>query len=226
MAEDKEGKEVKPEGQKPEPAKPAPAAAGAPKAEPAKPAPAGGAAPPAAAKEAPAKPAVPAPEPWSGDLPEALRKQFPEAGLEALTFRGQNFLMVPKENLLAVANYLKSEHGFTLLADLTAMDFPKDEKRFQVVYQLYSFSRNERLRLKAPVGDGETVESVIPVWGAADWLEREVYDMFGIRFEHHPNLRRILLPDEWQGFPLRKDYPILQQDDRWVQENLHIESGQ
>jgi NADH-quinone oxidoreductase subunit C len=113
-----------------------------------------------------------------------------------------------------------------LLADLTAMDFPKEEKRFQVVYQLYSFSRNERLRLKVPLADGETIESAIPVWGVADWLEREVYDMFGIRFEHHPNLRRILLPDEWQGFPLRKDYPILKQDDRWVQENLHIESGQ
>jgi len=208
MAEDKEGKEVKPEGQKPEPAKLAPAA------------------PPAAAKEAPAKPAVPAPEPWTGELPDALRKQFPEVACEAFTFRSQNFFLVPKENLLAVTNYLKTEHGFTLLADLTAMDFPKEEKRFQVVYQLYSFTRNERLRLKVPVGDGETVESVIPVWGVADWLEREVYDMFGIRFEHHPNLRRILLPDEWQGYPLRKDYGILQQDTRWVQENLHIESGQ
>ena len=214
MAEDKtgkEGNEVKPEGQTPEPAKPA-------------------AAPPAAAaaapKAPPAKPAVPAPEPWSGELPEAVRKQFSEVAFEALTFRGQNFFFMPKESLLAVTNYLKSEHGFTLLADLTAMDYPKEEKRFQVVYQLYSFSRNERLRLKVPVGDGETVESVVPVWGVADWLEREVYDMFGIRFEHHPNLRRILLPDEWQGFPLRKDYPILQQDNRWVQENLHIESGQ
>jgi NADH-quinone oxidoreductase subunit C len=212
MAEDKTGKEdneVKPEGQKPEQAKPAPAA---PAAE--------------APKAAPAKPAVPAPEPWSGDLPDALRKQFPEVAFEPLTFRGQNFCIVPKETLLAVANYLKSESGFTLLADLTAMHFPKEEKQFQVVYQLYSFTRNERLRLKVPVADGETVESVIPVWGVADWLEREVYDMFGVRFEHHPNLRRILLPDEWQGFPLRKDYPILQQDNRWVQENLHIESGQ
>ncbi len=186
----------------------------------------GKAAKPAPAKRAPAKPAVPAPEPWSGELPEVLRKQFPEVALEALMFRGQNFFIVPKENLLAVANYLKSEFGFTLLADLTAMDFPKEEKRFQVIYQLYSFTRNERLRLKVPVGDGETVESAISVWGAADWMEREVYDMFGIRFEGHPNLRRILLPEEWQGHPLRKDYGILQQDNRWVQENLHIESGQ
>ena len=187
---------------------------------------AGKAAKPAPAKRAPAKQAVPAPEPWSGELPEALRKQFPEAALEALMFRDQNFLIIPKESFLAVANYLKSEFGFTLLADLTAMDFPKEEKRFQVIYQLYSFTRNERLRLKVPVGDGETSQSAISVWGAADWMEREIYDMFGIRFEHHPNLRRILLPEEWQGYPLRKDYSILQQDNRWVQENLHIESGQ
>jgi len=214
MAEDTEGK---PGEQKQEQAKPAPAAAAA------------GAAPaaaPAAAKEAPAKPAVPAPEPWSGEIPEAARKKFPDVPLDALTFRGQNFLIVPKENFLPVANYLKAEFGFTMLADLTALDYPKEAKRFQVVYQLYSFSRNERLRLKVPLADGETIASVIPVWGVADWLEREVYDMFGIRFERHPNLRRILLPEEWQGHPLRKDYGILQQDNRWVQENLHIESGQ
>jgi NADH-quinone oxidoreductase subunit C len=202
----------KPEAQKQEQAKPA--------------TPAAGAAPPAAAKEAPAKPPVPAPEPWSGEMPEAIRRKFPDAGIEPFTFRGQNFLFVPRENFLAVAQFLKTESGFNMLADLTALDFPKEEKRFQVVYQLYSFSRNERLRVKVRLADGESVESVVPVWGAADWMEREVYDMFGIRFDHHPNLRRILLPDEWQGYPLRKDYGILQQDTRWVQENLHIESGQ
>ena len=189
---------------------------------------------PAAAKEAPAKaahaapaaPAAPAAEPWSGELPEAVKKAFPNVAIEALRFRGQNFFVVPKENLLPVAEFLKSESGFNMLADLTAVDYPKKEKRFEVIYQLYSFSRNERLRLKAPLGDGETIESVVPVWAVADWLEREAFDMFGIRFEHHPNLRRILLPEEWQGHPLRKDYGILQQDTRWVQENLHIESGQ
>ena len=70
------------------------------------------------------------------------------------------------------------------------------------------------------------MESVISLWSTADWLEREVFDMFGIRFANHPNLKRILLPEEWQGYPLRKDYGILQQDVKWVQENLHIESGQ
>ncbi|OFV97857.1 MAG: NADH dehydrogenase [Acidobacteria bacterium RIFCSPLOWO2_02_FULL_61_28] len=157
---------------------------------------------------------------------DALRKAFPGVSIEAFTFRGQNYLILPKENILPVTKHLKSEYNFNMLADLTAVDYPKREKRFEVIYELYSFPRNERLRLKVPLGDGETIESVVPVWGAANWLEREVFDMFGIRFEHHPNLRRILLPDEWQGHPLRKDYGILQQDTRWVQENLHIESGQ
>jgi NADH-quinone oxidoreductase subunit C len=186
------------------------------------------AAPAPAAKEAPAKaaPAAPAAESWTGELPDAVKKAFPNVPIEALTFRGQNFFVVPKESLLPVAKHLKAESGFNMLADLTAVDYPKKEKRFEVIYQLYSFSRNERLRVKAPLGDGETIESVVPVWGVADWLEREAFDMFGIRFEHHPNLRRILLPEEWQGHPLRKDYDILQQDIKWVQENLHIESGQ
>ena len=198
-------------------------------AQPSPAAPAGGAAkePPAkAAHAAPAAPAGPAGEPWSGELVDALRKAFPGVSIEAFTFRGQNYLILPKEHILAVAKHFKSECNFNMLADLTAVDYPKREKRFEVIYQLYSFPRNERLRLKVPLGDGETIESMVSVWGTADWLEREVFDMFGIRFEHHPNLRRILLPDEWQGHPLRKDYGILQQDTRWVQENLHIESGQ
>ena len=195
-------------------ATPAAPAAGAAKEAPAK-----------AAHAAPAAPAAPAPDPWTGELPDAVRKAFPGVPIESLVFRGQNFFIVPKESLLPVANYLKSESGFNLLADLTAVDYPKKEKRFEVIYQLYSFPRNERLRVKVPLGDGETIESVVPVWGVADWLEREAFDMFGIRFEHHPNLRRILLPEEWQGHPLRKDYGILQQDTRWVRENLHIESG-
>ena len=106
------------------------------------------------------------------------------------------------------------------------MDWPRREKRFDVVLNLYSFSKNERLRLKAHAAENEMVPSVSNVWPTANWLEREVYDMFGIRFEGHPHLTRILLPDEWQGYPLRKDYDILTQDQAWVRENLGIESGQ
>lgn len=113
-----------------------------------------------------------------------------------------------------------------MLADLTAVDWPKRERRFDVVLNLYSFAKNERLRLKAQVGADEPVPSVCEVWPVANWLERECYDMFGIVFEGHPDLKRILLPEEWQGYPLRKDYDILRQDTAWVRENLGIESGQ
>jgi len=95
-----------------------------------------------------------------------------------------------------------------------------------VVWILYSFPQNERIRVKAAYADGEAVPSAVSIWPAANWLEREVYDMFGIRFDGHPNLKRILLPDGWEGHPLRKDYGIIQQDQKWVQINLGIESGQ
>ena len=172
------------------------------------------------------QPSGPVGEPWTGELVESLRKTFAEIAMEAFSYLGQNYLILPRESILPVALYLKTECGFHLLADLTAVDYPKREKRFEMVYQLYCFPRNERLRLKVPVGAAEAVESVTPVWSGADWMEREVFDMFGIRFDHHPNLKRILLPDEWEGYPLRKDYGILQQDVKWVRENLHIESGQ
>ena len=204
MAEENKDEQAKP-------ATPAPPAAGAPKP---------------AAHAAPAKPAGPAPTPWQSDLVNSIRAAFPDISFEAFTYLNQNFLVLPLESILPVATFLKSDSGFDMLTDLTAVDYPKREKRFEVIYELYSFSRNERLRLKVPAADGEMVESMVSVWGVADWLEREVFDMFGIRFAHHPNLKRILLPDEWEGYPLRKDYSILKQDEKWVRENLHIEKGQ
>jgi NADH-quinone oxidoreductase subunit C len=122
--------------------------------------------------------------------------------------------------------YLKLEADFDDLVDITAVDWPKRAERFDVVYIIYSFARNERVRIKTYVADGYKPETVVNVHLTADWLEREVFDMFGIEFAGHPDMRRILLPEEWQGYPLRKDYGILQQDDRWVRENLNIESGQ
>jgi len=209
--------EGKPEEKKEEPTKsgPTPGAAGE-----------AGSKEPAAKPAAPKPPAGPTPEPWSGELVDSLRRAFPDVTLESLTYLKQNYLVLPRESILPVAMFLKSEWNFNLLADLTAVDYPQRERRFEVIYQLYSFSRNEQLRVKVPLGEPETIESVVPVWAGADWLEREVFDMFGIRFEHHPNLTRILLPEGWEGHPLRKDYSILQQDVRWVQENLQIESGQ
>jgi NADH/F420H2 dehydrogenase subunit C len=177
-------------------------------------------------KPAATVPTGPVGSPWTGEIVEALQKTFPDVAVQAFTYLTQNYLIVPREAILPAAMFLKTDLQFALLADLTAADYPQRERRFEVVYQLYSFSRNERLRVKVPVGEAETIESVTPVWSGADWMEREVFDMFGIRFDHHPNLRRVLLPEEWEGHPLRKDYSILRQDTRWVHENLHIESGQ
>jgi NADH-quinone oxidoreductase subunit C len=104
--------------------------------------------------------------------------------------------------------------------------YPKREQQFDVIWILYSFPRNERIRVKTMIKEGDPVATVSDIWETANWLEREVYDMFGIKFDGHPDLKRILLPEDWKGFPLRKDYGILQQDTEWVKINLGIESGQ
>jgi NADH-quinone oxidoreductase subunit C len=137
-------------------------------------------------------------------------------------------LNVAKAHLVAICQFLKSSEGgaYTFLTDETAADYPKREKRFDIIYHLYSFQRNDRLRLRVQVGDGEKVPSVTGVWVTANWLEREIYDMFGVLYEGHPDLKRILMPDGWVGYPLRKDYDILKQDDDWVKTNLGIESAQ
>jgi NADH-quinone oxidoreductase subunit C len=159
---------------------------------------------------------------------EELEKRLPGAIIEAVIFRKMPSLTVAKDFLLSVGHFLKDEQGgaYTLLTDQTAVDYPKREKRFDIIYHLYSFKRNDRLRLKAIIAEGEAVPSVVNIWPTANWLEREVYDMFGVVYEGHPDLKRILLPDEWTGHPLRKDYDILRQDDAWVKSNLGIESGQ
>jgi NADH-quinone oxidoreductase subunit C len=184
------------------------------------------AAPPKAAAPAAPKPPVVLQTPLDNELVNQFRAKFGAALLEAIEDRKQAILTVERARLVEIALYLRDEERFDMLADLTAVDWPKREKRFDVVLDLYSFAKNERLRLKVHAADAEEVPSVVSVWPTADWQEREVYDMFGIIFSAHPNLKRILLPDEWQGYPLRKDYDILQQDTAWVRENLGIESGQ
>lgn len=189
------------------------------------------AAPPKAAAGLPkppaAKPAV-KPEPWLSPLLDELQRRFPAVLSDAVIFRNLPSITVTKEALLAVCEFLKSEEGggYALLTDETAVDYPKREKRFEIVYHLYSFQRNDRLRLKVLAGGDEKVPSVAGIWPTANWLEREVYDMFGVQYEGHPDLKRILLPDGWTGHPLRKDYDILKQDDAWVRANLGIKSGQ
>jgi NADH-quinone oxidoreductase subunit C len=192
-------------------------------APPAKPAPA---APAKAAAPVPPKPPVVLQTPLDNEFVTRFRTKFGAALLEAMEDRKQAILTVDRSRLLEIALHLRDEEKFDMLADLTAVDWPKREKRFDVVLNLYSFPKNERLRLKVHAADAEEVPSVVSVWPTANWQEREVFDMFGIIFSGHPNLKRILLPDEWQGYPLRKDYDILQQDTAWVKENLGIESGQ
>jgi NADH-quinone oxidoreductase subunit C len=237
MANDPEEKQppasspTEPSGAKP------PAAGGeaAPKppAPPAKPAaPVAPGAPAAAKPPAPAAPPRPAAPPKEGpvaldnELVKRYKEKFGPAILEAWTDRKQAILVVGRELLAEIALYSRDVEKFDWLSDLTAVDWPKREKRFDVVLNMYSFAKNERLRLKAHASADERVPSVQGIWSTANWMEREVFDMFGIIFEGHPGLKRILLPDEWQGYPLRKDYDILTQDTAWVRENLGIESGQ
>jgi len=202
---------------------PKPPAPAAPAAKP--PAPAA-AKPPAAAPPRPPAPPKEGPVALDNELVKRFKEKFGPAILEAWSDRKQAILVVARELLAEIALYSRDEEKFDWLSDLTAVDWPKREKRFDIVLNMYSFEKNERLRLKAHAGASERVPSVQGVWSTANWMEREAYDMFGIVFEGHPGLKRILLPEEWQGYPLRKDYDILTQDTAWVRENLGIESGQ
>jgi NADH-quinone oxidoreductase subunit C len=164
--------------------------------------------------------------PLDNELTRRYRERFGGAVLEALEDRKQSILIVDAMQLVEIARYSRDEGKFDLLEDYTAVDWPRREKRFDLIAQLYSFTYNTRLRLKIPLDAGETPVTLVPIWPTANWLEREIFDLFGIVFQGHPNLKRIMLPDGWQGHPLRKDYDILQQDTAWVRENLGIESGQ
>lgn len=162
---------------------------------------------------------------WEGDLPDSVRHAFENKAIQALTYVGQNFFVTPPDAVLPVIEYLKNA-GFDYLVDLTVIDYPKRPARFELLYILYSYARNERIRVKTSIADGDMPSTATTVFVGADWMEREVFDMFGIRFAGHPNMKRLLLPEEWTGHPLRKEYGITQMDNRWVKDNLGIESGQ
>lgn len=204
---------------------PAAPAAAKPAPKPAAAAPAAGAAKPAGAA-APKGPAAMATTPWESGLTRALREEFGDQILEFSSYVGQNFLVAKPEAAIPILESLKENHGFDYLVDVTAVHWPEKPEPFEIVYVIYSFERNERIRMKIRIREGDRPRTAVPVHLTANWLEREVYDMFGIEFEGHPDMRRILLPDEWETFPLRKENSILKMDQRWVQENLGIESGQ
>jgi len=151
-----------------------------------------------------------------------LRERFPEAILQAGTARNEVTVVVDRAAIEPVCRFLRDDLdlSFDYLSDLTAVDrlgLGESGPRFEVVYHLYSMSRRTRLRLKVRAADGEPVPTVTPVWQGADWFEREVFDLFGIRFAGHPDLRRILMPEDWVGHPLRKDYPV-EASPRWWEE--------
>ena len=138
-----------------------------------------------------------------------IKEKFPEYVTDSHAFRGDETVVIKREALLEVAGYLRDGLGFEFLMDLTAVDYPGREERFEMVYHFFSLSANLRLRLKAPVGgQNPVIASLTPLWSGANWFEREVYDMFGIKFEGHPDLRRILMYDTFEGHPLRRDYSL------------------
>ena len=143
-------------------------------------------------------------------IQQTVQKLVDRLGGEVIEFRGEISVMVPAQKIVEVCQMLRDECSFDMLMGQTAVDYwPELEPRFHLVYQLYSLSKNVRLGLRVPLNGNTlslaTIESVYP---NANWHEREIWDMFGIRFEGHSDLRRILMPEDWEGHPLRKDYPL------------------
>ena len=149
-------------------------------------------------------------DPEQNPAVQQLRAAMPHAIESVDLFRDQVTIRVFKEHLVEACFFLRDTPGleYDFLTDLTAVDYPARPLRFDVVLHLYSMTQNHLLRVKAAVAEGETIPTVYPVWKTANWQERETFDMFGIVFEGHPDLRRILLPEDWEGHPLRKDYPL------------------
>jgi NADH-quinone oxidoreductase subunit C len=140
-----------------------------------------------------------------------LAEKFPGSILETHSYRGDDTVVVKKEDILEICTFLRDDEAllYNFMMDLTAVDHLGKEPRFEVVIHLYSLKYNRRVRIKARVPESDcSIDSIVPVWAAANWFEREAFDMYGIVFKGHPELRRILLYEGFQGHPLRKDYPL------------------
>ena len=139
---------------------------------------------------------------------ERLRRWNANAVSEVIEFHGETTIVVPRELLRTTAEYCRANLQFNYLSDATSLDRFPVEPRFELNYHLVSIPNKTKIRLRTRVsGADPVVDSLVPVWPGAGWLEREIYDLMGIRFNGHPDLRRILLPDDWEGYPLRRDYP-------------------
>jgi NADH-quinone oxidoreductase subunit C len=183
-------------------------------------------APAAGAPKAPVKKKDEGPKPTDAaqhPLVEKIREQFDGTVMEASEFVGQLSIRIEQARIVEVCDFLKrdAETPFNFLSDLTCVHFPdRAEAPFEVVYNLYSITANERVRLKVATDEDRGVESVASVWPTANWMEREVFDLFGIPFRNHPDLRRILLPPDWEGHPLRKEYPLEFIENNWTAKHL------
>ncbi len=143
---------------------------------------------------------------------QKLQKNFPDSFISSNVHMGDFTVKVDKKDIVKICKLLKedSELEFILCEDITAVDWSKRKDRFTVVYHIFSFKHNFRLRIKADVDEKDcAIDSVTSVWKTADWEEREVYDMFGINFNNHPDLRRMYMPEEFEHYPLRKDFPLM-----------------
>ena len=154
---------------------------------------------------------------------QRLRAQVGDALAEVKQWRNETTVILAPRDLVRVCRFLREEPdlAFDLLSDVTAVDrllLAQSSPRFEVVYHVYSLQFRRRLRLKVRVGEGEAVPTVTGIWPTANWHEREVYDLFGVPFEGHPDLRRILMPEDWEGHPLRKDYPVEASPKWWEEE--------
>ena len=182
--------------------------------------------PTAAAPKPPVKKKEEGPKPTDASnhpLVQKLKTEFGEAIGEASEFIGQLSVRVDRERIEAVCEFLKQdeETSFDYLSDVTCVHYPERvDAPFEVVYNLFSISTYQRVRLKVRTDDSAGVASVTSVWPAANWLEREVYDLFGVPFQGHPDLRRLLLPPDWEGHPLRKDYPLEFIENAWTERHL------
>ncbi|MRJ02035.1 MAG: NADH-quinone oxidoreductase subunit C [Epsilonproteobacteria bacterium] len=143
--------------------------------------------------------------PFEEDLLSLKRKFSIE---KAYIQRGQMVVIINPEDNKEVLRHLKEERGYDVLSEMSAIDYLERDGTFEIFYQLLSLERSQRVRVKCRIKEGEAIESVEPIFRSADWSEREMFDMFGIKVNNHPNLKRILMPDDWVGYPLRKSYPL------------------
>jgi NADH-quinone oxidoreductase subunit C len=141
-----------------------------------------------------------------------VREKFGDALRDVIYFRGEETLVLDPARIVEVCRFLKEdpELDFNLLLDITGVHFLEREYSYEVAYLLLSLTRKRRLRLRARLGEEGEIETVVSVWGTANWHEREAYDLVGIRFRGHPDLRRIIMPEDFAGHPLRKDFPLEQ----------------